>query len=444
MNQRIDAVPDLALYRVLLADDDPEIRAAYRQCLAPDIPTLLHEDLKTLETDLFGAAARPPAALQASQFDLTFRATSEDAITAVENALAMQMPYDAVVLDKRMPPGIDGIEAAQHIRRLDNNAMIVLVTGDHNDETLIRLRRFAEDTRFFIFFKPFQAAELRQFLRAICDNARMAADLAQLNHSLEEKVRARTTELEEARDRAEAASRTKSKFLANMSHELRTPLNGILGMAQLLKLQEKDAEQAKRIQTISTAGECLLDLIEDLLDLSAIEARKLEIKQEPLTVDALINRAIAATSGLALRKRLRVTVQIAPGLDAPFLGDQQRLSQVLINLIGNAVKFSDFGEIIVSAAPVGPDTVRFAVRDQGAGIPEENLRAIFERFRQGHAASEAPIQGTGLGLAICRELVELMDGEIGVESIYRVGSEFWFQVPVDWCEYKLISASEVP
>ena len=236
-----------------------------------------------------------------------------------------------------------------------------------------------------------------------------------------------------ARIAAEAASKAKSVFLANMSHELRTPLNAILGFAQILQFDKSIGERAALgLTTIRSAGEHLLMLINDILDLSRIEAGKLELRFERIDLPALL-KDIAETMRIkAEQKELRFSLDLAPGVPTAVQADEMRLRQVLLNLLSNAVKFTDRGGISLSIQPIG-DKLRFEVRDSGIGIAAGHLQTIFEPFEQ---VAEAPrrLGGTGLGLAISRRLVRGMGGELEVASEVGQGSRFWFDVALPVAE----------
>ncbi len=242
-------------------------------------------------------------------------------------------------------------------------------------------------------------------------------------------------ELEQARSVAESASRTKSDFLASMSHEIRTPMNAIMGVADLLAKTTLSLEQDKYVKIIGRAGDNLLNLINDILDLSKVEASQLELERTGFSLSDLLEKVMEMVAVRAEEKGLVLLFEIAPNVSTELVGDPTRLRQVLLNLVGNAIKFTETGEVSLKVTPDGnfsvPTALRFTITDTGIGIAEQQLRRVFEQFTQADSSTTRRFGGSGLGLTISKRLVELMGGRIWVESVLDAGSVFSFAVPFE-------------
>ncbi|MEO8025851.1 MAG: ATP-binding protein [Bryobacteraceae bacterium] len=272
---------------------------------------------------------------------------------------------------------------------------------------------------------------LRQRGQPVKDESGRVVRLIGTVQDVTERVEAEER-LIEVKEEAEAASRAKAEFLAMMSHELRTPMNGVLGMASLLADTALTEEQRDYVSTIETSGRALLEIINDVLDISKIEAGKLSIEKIPFDLRAVVSDSLRMVEGPARLRHLELKANVDAKIPQSVDGDPVRIKQVLVNLLSNAVKFTKVGGVTLDVRLVSEDgrRVRWTVTDTGIGIPDAVKQQLFEIFTQGDSSTTRRFGGTGLGLAISRRLTELMDGTIGVDSVEGKGSAFWFEVPV--------------
>lgn len=286
-----------------------------------------------------------------------------------------------------------------------------------------------------------------QYIKLV-DRRGAGGDIVSLGLNITESVRYEK-ELKLARAEAEAASRAKSTFLANMSHEIRTPMNGVVGMAELLGDTGLNDEQTLYVDTIKNSGEALLVIINDVLDYSKIEAQKLQLHPEPFDLERSIHEVIMLLQPSAREKGLTVLLDYDLFLPTAYVGDPGRIRQVMTNLMGNAVKFTAEGHVLVRVTGVpdpakGKADVSIAIEDTGIGIPEDKIDHIFGEFNQVENERNRQFDGTGLGLAISQRLVTLMDGEMWVTSEEGTGSCFGFRIPLEMIDQKLPEHPPVP
>jgi len=352
-------------------------------------------------------------ALLYSQYYTEFAMSGEEALEILKNET-----FDLILLDIMMT-GINGYDTCRKIKADRRLKEIPIIFLSSNIATEFIVKGFQAGGVDYIS-KPFNRDELLMRVETHLSIKKLQDKLTQA------KIKAEESEL-----KAQNATKTKSAFLANMSHEIRTPMNGILGYTQLLQRTELNKQQFSYINKIHFASDTLLEIINDILDFSKIEADKLILENKVFNLEEIIANMCNIVNVKAHNKGLNIVVDIDTAIPLQIIGDSLRLSQIFLNLINNAIKFSETGEILFKAQLLKPIennsvSVQFFVEDNGIGIEEHQVESLFKSFSQADSSTTRKYGGTGLGLAICKKLVEMMNGEIWAESQYGEGSKFIF------------------
>lgn len=391
--------------RILIIDDNVSIHDDFRKILQPGNKVQSLDEARAM---IFGGTPRLKPLMR---FELDCVDQGQAALALVRKARQEDRPYAVVFVDMRMPPGWDGLETIEHFWAVDPEIQTVICTAytDHSWEEIIE--RLGYDDHLLILQKPFSSVEVSQLAMSLTTKWNLARQAHQ-------RLQA-----------AEAANVTKSQFLANMSHEIRTPMNGILGMSELLMQTPLNDKQRRYMHTLQKSGQTLIQIINDILDISKIEAGKLTLEHISFDLRQLVTEIQEFFSGPAGSKGLKLTAILSDTIGHEYVGDPVRIRQILTNLIGNAIKFTAHGQITVSMTAVddavGQTELCLKVQDTGIGVEPGIQANLFTPFTQADGSTTRKFGGTGLGLAIVKQLVEMMGGTVGVESVPGRGSTFW-------------------
>ncbi|MCD4773660.1 MAG: response regulator [Bacteroidales bacterium] len=343
-------------------------------------------------------------------------------------ALGLLLEYEIsmILLDVQMPE-MDGFETAEIIRSNERtkHIPIIFVTAISKQREFI-FKGYKTGAVDYLY-KPLDLEILQSKIKAYISFFKQKFEVEQTKIKLEKTI----TELNKAKQISEEATLAKSSFLANMSHEIRTPLNGIIGMADLALMDKDNTEgQTERLNDIKQSGESLLDIINEILDISKIEADKLVLEEVEFSISKLLNKIEKLLSVKTLQKELDFQINISSDLPDILLGDPLRIRQILINLAGNAIKFTNKGSVTINVKLLEKKNdnlkIEFSVEDTGIGISKEKIDSLFDSYSQAEKSTSRTHGGTGLGLMISKKLVEMMNGKVEVESEESKGSKFYF------------------
>jgi signal transduction histidine kinase len=344
---------------------------------------------------------------------------------------ALETKPDIILMDIRLKGKTDGVAAARRIRS-DLDVPIVYLSAYSDEKTL---KRAKATQPYGYLIKPFEERELYATIEMALHKHGLEKELQRHHDHLQELVDERTQELMHAKDLAEVANRVKSEFLSNVSHEFKTPLNHIIGFTELVlgkHLGELNEFQQEYLNDVLSSGKHLLSLINDLILLLKLEAGKIRLEVKPFNLRYLLDELELPFSTQAARKGLHLQVAVDSAVPAVVLGDPDGLSRILTNLVGNAIKFTEKGEVSIGVGYSDPgrhgDILRFDVIDTGVGICDDAQARIFQSFEQSDSSVTKRYAGMGLGLALCRKLATILGGEISMESTPGKGSRFSFTV----------------
>ncbi len=340
-------------------------------------------------------------------------------------------------------PKADGFNVAvgfseEEVRKAQEQAIIVamIITGVAALCAMvlsIAAFRFSVGTSISTLLNTMGKVETGNFVPIEVTSRDEMGDLCNAFNSMTDRLQTRDREIQAALANAKSADRAKSEFLANMSHEIRTPMNGVMGMAELLSGTKLNSKQKMFTDVIVKSGASLLTIINDILDFSKLDAGQMELDPVPFSLSDAIEDIATLISTKVTEKELELIIRIEPTLPSMFVGDVGRIRQIVTNLIGNAVKFTEMGHVYVNVTAFDCEEgerqgLCISIEDTGVGIPGDKLATVFQQFSQVDTSATRKYEGTGLGLSICRSLVNLMNGQMGVESKLGEGSTFWFKI----------------
>ena len=436
--------------RILVIDDTPSLLEDYKKILLEKKTNQEKNDLSKLENQLFNDLG-PVSQNNFSEkvkFNYKFELVTADSGTQgfelCRKAVDEKNPFHLAFVDMRMPSGWNGIETIKAIDKIDKNIHFVLCTA-YDDLTWHEIvnQRLEGQDRILLLKKPFDYSEVWQLAVALTEKYLITERANQRQQDLEKMVETRTSDLVKskenlihARNLAIYSNQTKNRFLSNVSHEILNPLNSVVSLVNLLNVTKLNPEQSEMLQAISSSTDNLLSVVYNLLDLSKIETGKLDLKRMPFDFKECIYKTLFSFSNKAKQKEIAFYYSIHPNLDGKTWGDVNRFRQIIANLLSNAIKFTDIGcidfKIRTSSLTSWYKDVEIIIKDTGIGMNESIKSRIFEEFQRADSSIERDQEGSGLGLPICHYLAQQMGGNIDCTSFEKKGSEFTFQIPLEF------------
>jgi signal transduction histidine kinase len=440
--------------RILIIDDNQDIHGDFQKILG----TRAQDDaFRSARSAFLGADTAPPSS--GDGFDLAHAYQGEEGYETLTGAKGEGQPFAVAFVDVRMPPGWDGIRTIKKLWEVDEDLQVVICTAyaDYSFDEIVT--KLGSSDRLLILKKPFDPVEVRQLAVALTEKWNLVQrDRARLQELQQAEAEAReyaaaleksNRALADAMNQAQAASKAKSEFLANMSHEIRTPMTGILGYGELICDPSIPLEDRLRYgDIIRRSGDHLLTVLNDILDISRIESGRMQMNSREIELVSVVRDVHGLMKPRAEEKALAFAVEWVKPVPRVFQVDAQRLRQVLLNLVGNAVKFTESGSVKLrigtEPAGKGDSYLRFDVVDTGVGLRKEDVPTLFEAFTQGDSSLTREAGGTGLGLAISKRLALMLGGCITVESTLGKGSTFSLKLNVGSLEsYELVHPDSV-
>ncbi len=420
----------VAPHRILIIDDNRDIHRDFDRILGESKGMAA---LHTKSAEILGKKVDRAPETCSHELDHAFQ--GEEGLEMVRLAASEGRPYSVAFVDMRMPPGWDGLETIEWIGKEDPDIQVVLCTA-YSDHSLDQInQRLGLTDRLLILKKPFDGVEGAQLANALSAKYDMTRLMRLANRQLEETVGKRTAELLVAKEWAERASRCKTEFMNNVSHELHTPMNGLLGMLQLLLDTNLSEEQREFAEAIQMAAKAEMTLIGDLLDFSIVQSKDTELDCLSFDLHTTVEEALVDPARKAGKAGLEFQQVMAECTPRRLRGDPRQVQRALVNLVNNAIKFTEQGCVAVHVKCEHElkrmVSIRFTVTDTGVRIPFDRRAEIFESFTRGDDSPTRRFGGTGLGLSITKCLVDLMGGQLGVDSEEGTGSTFWMEIPFE-------------